>query len=120
MKKLSVSKCLIILLTILGTTSFSPAQSSKTKLLITVIDISGNFVEGASVGIYSSEEDYQNGSNKLVEGKTDKKGRFQYKGLDAKPYFLDIRKDNLKNSEQSANTGALSEERVNKFLVTIK
>ncbi|WP_144017402.1 transthyretin-like family protein [Ekhidna lutea] len=100
--------------------SFLPVQSNKTKLLIEVIDLSGRPVKDASIKIYSSEEDYNSDSNILITGKTDKKGKFQYKGLAAKPYFLDIRKDNLKNAQHSVNTGALSVERTNKFLVTIK
>ncbi|WP_370089523.1 carboxypeptidase-like regulatory domain-containing protein [Ekhidna sp.] len=120
MKKHSVSTFVILLCALLLSSNHAKAQNSKTKLLITVLDVSGKLVEGATVSIYSSEEDYQSRTNKLIEGKTDKKGRFQYKGLDTKPYFLDIKKDNLKNSEQSANTGVLSEERFNKFLITIK
>lgn len=120
MKEHSVSIFMLLLCILLLSSNNTKAQNSKTKLLITVLDVSGNLVEGATVSIYSSEEDYQSRTNKLIEGKTDKKGRFQYKGLDAKPYFVDVVKEGMKNTERSANTGALSDEKVNKFLITIK
>ena len=101
-------------------TSEVSAQNTKTKLHITVIDDSGNNVTGATITIYSSQEDYENSTNKLITGKSDKKGIFQFKGLEAKSYFLDVRKDHLKNDGLGVQTGLLSENKVNKVLVVIK
>lgn len=96
------------------------AQNTKTKLHVTVIDDRGNNVIGATITIYSSQEDYESNTNELIIGKSDKKGVFQFKGLEAKPYFLDVRKDHLKNDGQGVQTGLLSENKVNKVLVVIK
>ncbi|MEO9483851.1 MAG: carboxypeptidase-like regulatory domain-containing protein [Ekhidna sp.] len=99
---------------------FQPNQTSKVKLLVTVIDAAGKNVEGATITIYSSEEDYQNSINELIVGKSDKKGRFQFKGLESKSYFLDVRKDAMNNAADGAETGLISQEKVNKILVTVK
>ncbi len=96
------------------------SQDAKTKLLVTVIDDRGNNVEGASIIIYSSIEDYENSQNILIKGETDKKGRFQFKGLESKPYFLEVKKDNKKNDGQGIQTGLLSEGKINKVMVVIR
>ncbi|WP_436515564.1 carboxypeptidase regulatory-like domain-containing protein [Ekhidna sp. To15] len=100
--------------------SISSGQILKTKFQVIVIDNLGNYVEGATVTIYSSGDDYKSNTNELIIGKTDKKGKFQYKGLEAKSYFLDVRKDNLKNDGEGVQTGSLSEKKINKVIVVIK
>lgn len=113
-------KLLLALSLLVFSSTISSDQILKTKLQVTVIDHLGNYVEDATVTIYSSAEDYKNNSNKLVIGQTDKKGRFQFKGLEAKAYFLDVRKDNLKNDGEGVQTGSLSEKKINKVIVVIK
>lgn len=119
MKTISII-VLSLLLLFLTTNHTSASQDAKTKLLVTVIDDRGNNIEGASIIIYSSMEDYENSQNLLIKGKTDKKGRFQFKGLESKPYFLDVKKDNKRNDGQGVQTGLLSEGKVNKVMVIIK
>lgn len=119
MRNRSIKSLAILLIVILGTASV-PIQDSKIKLLVSVIDNRGNNVEGATISIYSSSADYQNSENRLVKGKTDKKGKFQFKGLESRSYFIDVRKDNLKNDGQGVQTGLLSEGKLNKVIVIIK
>ncbi len=109
----------VIFLTSLVSIHFVHGQNAKTKLQVTVIDNLGNNIEGATIIVYSSAEDYKNNENQLIKGKTDSKGRYQFKGLESKPYFLNVRKDHLKNDEQGAQTGLLSEKKINKVIVVI-
>lgn len=120
MKKHPILALLVLLVVFLGSTSSKEIQVSKTKLLVTVIDESGNNVEGATITIYTSMDDYENNKNKLIIGKTDKKGKFQFKGLQNKPYFLDVRKDVMKNDGEGVQTGSLSTEKINRVIVVIK
>lgn len=110
---------LVIFLVALVSIHIAHGQNAKTKLQVTVIDNLGNNIEGAIITIYSSAEDYQNIENQLIKGETDSKGRFQFKGLESKSYFLSVRKDHLKNDKQGAQTGLLSEKKTNKVIVVI-
>lgn len=109
-----------MLLTFYGVSHDLRAQSAKTKLQVIVIDESGNNVSNADIIIYTSEKDFLNKENKLVKGKTDKKGRFQFKGLESKSYFLEVKKDHKNNNTDNPETGLLSADRLNKIIVVIK
>ncbi len=109
---------LLILLSLISL-SFQTIQS-ETRLEITVIDGKGKNVVDADIIIYSSEEDYTSKENELIIGQTDKKGRFQYKGLGTRSYFLDVRKDNLSNEGTDVQTGSLSGKKLNRVIVVLK
>ena len=100
--------------------AFIPIQSVETKLQIIVIDAKGKNVSGAEITIYSSEEDYNQKKNELIIGKTDRKGIFQYKGLGTRSYFLDVRKDDLSNTGEDVQTGALAPKKMNKVIIILK
>ncbi|MEO9871590.1 peptidase associated/transthyretin-like domain-containing protein [Ekhidna sp.] len=120
MEKQSIVILFMLSIILLGNTSFKPVQTSKTKLYVTVIDGSGNQIEDAAITIYTSEDDYKNNANKLIEGKTDKKGKFQFKGLGIRSYFLDVRKNAMNNDGEDVQTGLLSEGKINRVIVVIK
>ncbi|WP_462251420.1 carboxypeptidase-like regulatory domain-containing protein [Ekhidna sp.] len=119
MKIASIAAYLYVILFFIGTPN-AVSQDAKTKLLVTVIDGSGSNVSEADIIIYSSEEDYLNRENRLIKGKTDKKGRFQFKGLQAGSYYLEVKKDSKNNNNENPETGLLSPNKVNRVIVVIK
>ncbi|MEP1033573.1 carboxypeptidase-like regulatory domain-containing protein [Ekhidna sp.] len=120
MKKHSILVLTGLSLIFLLSTASAPIQVLKTKLHVTVVDDLGNPVEGASITIFSSAKDYENNSNKLIEGKSNKKGIYKFKGLETKPYFLDVRKDKLKNDGEGVQTGSLAKGKINKVIVVLR
>jgi protocatechuate 3,4-dioxygenase beta subunit len=101
---------------LVGLFSFQSKKETMlpTKLRITVIDGLGNFVEGATVSIYISEDDYRESKNALDSAKTDEKGRALFKDLSPIPYFIDARKADLKNDAEGVQTAPLEEGKLNK------
>ena len=96
------------------------AQLLPTKLRVTVIDGLGNFVGGASVSIYETEEDYLAGENAVAMLKTDKKGRVVFKDLKPITYYLEARKGDMKNDGEGVVTSPLSEGRINRVNTVIE
>ena len=95
-------------------------QLLPTKLRITVIDGLGNFVEGASVSIYDSEDDYRASANPIATEVTDKKGKVIFKGLKPISYFVEAKKEEMNNNGEGVRTAPLSEGRVNKVNTVIE
>lgn len=95
-------------------------QLIKTTLNLTVRDEVGNTVEGATVQLFETEEDYIAEKNVAVEGVTDAKGVLKLKDLKAMSYFVIIRKDDKDNSGGGERTGKLEEKRINKVTVVIQ
>lgn len=110
MKKFKLGFVAVLsLILVLGASSSASSQSLKSKLQITVLDGMGNIVEGADVKIFATEADYKSTENEVLVGTTDKKGRVKLKGLaEGKTYFLDVRKDDLKNDGRAVQTSALT------------
>lgn len=96
------------------------AQLLPTKLRVTVIDGLGNFVEGATVAIYESEEDYRAGENVVATLKTDKKGRVTFKDVENIAYYIEAKFNEMNNNGEGVKTGELSEGRVNKVNTVIE
>ncbi len=99
----------------------TPIQLLKTSLEITVRDNLGNIVEGATVQIFNTKEDYENETNP-VEGKkaTDKKGRVKFTGLEAKDYYVNVEKGDMDNYGAGTKTDVLVENRSNKVTIIIE
>ncbi|MGB3467050.1 MAG: carboxypeptidase regulatory-like domain-containing protein [Cyclobacteriaceae bacterium] len=117
MKKTTITAMIAILVI------FSSFQTRflPTSLRITVIDNLGNFVENAEVTIYTSEEDYRNGTNPVSEKQmTDDKGRVKFKDLEPKSYFIDARKGDQNNDGEGVKTAVLKEGRMNKVNTVIE
>ena len=95
-------------------------QLIKTTLNLTVRDEVGNTVEGATVQLFETEEDYIAEKNVAVDGVTDAKGILKLKDLKAMSYYVIVRKDDKDNSGGGERTGKLEEKRINKVTVVIQ
>jgi hypothetical protein len=95
-------------------------QLIKTTLHLTVRDEVGNTVEGATVQLFETEEDYNAEQNVLAEGTTDAKGILKLKELKAMSYFIIVRKDDKDNSGGGERTGKLEAKRINKVTIVIQ
>ncbi len=109
----------LIITTILLTGIFSFASKSNegllpTKLRVTVIDGLGNFVEGATVTIYESEDDYRGNNNPIATTLSDEKGRALFKEVNPVSYYIDARKGDLRNDAEGVKTAPLEEGKLNK------
>ena len=98
----------------------SSFQLIKTTLNLTVRDEVGNTVEGATVQLFETEEDYIAEKNLAVVGVTDAKGILKLKDLKAMSYYVIVRKDDKDNSGGGERTGKLEEKRINKVTVVIQ
>ncbi|MFY0601335.1 MAG: carboxypeptidase regulatory-like domain-containing protein [Cyclobacteriaceae bacterium] len=112
---------LLLTLFIIGIFSFQNKEGFlPTKLKISVIDNLGNFVEGASVSIYTSEEDYRASENAIARVSSNEKGQALFKGLEPISYYIDAQKGDLNNNAAGVKTAALKEGRVNKVNTIIE
>ena len=116
MKKLLALPVFLILLSVTP----SEAQLFNTSLTLTVRDDLGNTVEGATVKIFETEQDYLAETKVFMEGVTDKKGVVKFKKLDGKSYFLLVRKDDMDNAGGGEKIGQLEEGKFNKATVVIQ
>jgi hypothetical protein len=95
-------------------------QLIKTTLHITVRDDLGNIVEGATVQLFETEDDYNKEENVVAEGTTDKYGIVKFKDLKAIAYYVIIRKDDKDNSGGGERTAVLEAKRINKVTIVIQ
>jgi hypothetical protein len=92
----------------------------KTTLNITVRDEVGNIVEGASVQLFETEEDYTKEENVAAQGVTDSKGFLKLKELKPISYYVIVRKDDKDNAGGGEQTGKLEGNRINKVTIIIQ
>jgi len=95
-------------------------QIIKTTLNVTVRDELGNTVEGASVQLYETEEDYTQEVNVVAQGVTDGKGVLKLKDLKGISYYVIVRKDDKDNAGGGEQTGRLQDNKINKVTVVIQ
>jgi hypothetical protein len=95
-------------------------QIIKTSLHVTVRDETGNTVEGATIQLFETEEDYTAEKNVVAEGTTDKKGYLKLKDLKAIPYFIIVRKDDKDNSGGGEQVEKLDAKKINKVTIIIQ
>ncbi|MCC5920410.1 MAG: carboxypeptidase regulatory-like domain-containing protein [Cyclobacteriaceae bacterium] len=100
----------------------SQAQLLNTSLEITIRNETGNTVEGATVRIYETEEDYNNKKHELQQAQlTDKKGRITFRQLGGeKTYFIHAEKDDRDNYTLGTQTEPLKKGRKNKTTIIIE
>ena len=122
---MKIMKYILFILTaalIAGLFAFKPAneQLLPTKLRITVIDGLGNPVEGATVKIFKTQDDYIASENPVQSASSDKKGRVTFKDLEPVGYFIDARKDDMNNDGEGVKTASLAEGKLNKVNTVIE
>lgn len=113
----SVSKIFVFFSLVLLLSGF---QLIKTTLHITVRDELGNIVEGATVQLFETEDDYVKEENVVAETTTDKYGIAKLKDLKAIAYYVIVRKDDKDNSGGGEKTAELEAKRINKVTIVIQ
>ncbi|MFM8911309.1 MAG: carboxypeptidase-like regulatory domain-containing protein [Flammeovirgaceae bacterium] len=98
----------------------APPQLFNTSLTITVRDELGNTVQGATIKLFESEENYEEGKNVIAEGTTDAKGIFRFKKLKAAAYFVQVKKEDKDNAGGGEKIGKLEEGKFNKVTIVIQ
>ena len=116
MKKVFVSAAVVTWLFV--TLAFSPPF--KTSLTLTVRDEVGNLVEGASVKLFETKDDYLKEVNVAAETMTDAKGIAKFKGLKPIAYYIIVRKGDKDNAGGGEQIGKLEEGKFNKSTVVIQ
>ena len=100
--------------------AFSAFQLIKTSLNVTVRDELGNTVEGATVQLFETEEDYTKEENVAATAVTDNKGYVKIKELKSIPYFVIVRKGDKDNSGGGEKTEKLEAKKINKVTIVIQ
>lgn len=119
MKKLALLS--VFTLTLFLVVFESTAQKKiPANLRVTVIDELGNLLPGATVTLYTSQEDYTQSKNAISSAVSNKKGFVNFKKLKAQAYFIDARKEDLSNDGAGAATDTLQEGRINKVNVVVR
>jgi len=116
MKKLLILPIILLLMTAVE----SQAQIFNTSLTLTVRDDLGNTVEEATVQLFASEADYLAETNVVVEGVSDNKGVVKFKKLEAKSYYVLVRKGDMDNAGGGEQIGKLEEGKFNKTNLIIQ
>ena len=98
----------------------SPLQLFNTSLTITVRDELGNIVEGASVKLYTKEDDFIKEKNQIQEGATDAKGIVKFKKLEPLSYYILCRKGDKDNTGGGEKIGELKKGEFNKVTIVIQ
>jgi hypothetical protein len=91
-----------------------------TSLKVTIVDESGNPVDGATVILYASKDDYLNSTNAIQQVTSNKKGIVKFKKLDPQAYYIEASKDGKKNDGLGAMTDTLQEGKINKVSVELQ
>lgn len=112
-----ISRIVALLALLLCLSSF---QLIKTTLHITVRDELGNIVEGATVQLFETEDDYLKEENIAMETTTDKYGIARMKDLKPIAYYVIVRKDDKDNSGGGERTAELEPKRINKVTIVIQ
>lgn len=105
MKKLNIFAILALVLFLFSCTEKEYIDADP-QLLFTVVADNLVSVEGASVSLFNSQEDWENHSNVVASLQTDGKGQVLFENLDEQIYYFYIEKGDLNNL---ADIAALSE-----------
>src|SRR3954471_8018255 len=104
----------LLFLTLVLNLGIKPVQLFNTSLTVTVRDETGNIVAGASVKIFTKEDDYTKETNAVEDGTTDAKGVVKFKKLSPQAYFILCRKDDKDNSGGGEKISPLKKGEFNK------
>src|SRR5258706_5953073 len=114
MKKALISTVVLVCIAM----AFSPPF--KTSLTLTIGDEIGNVVEGASVKLFETKDDYLKEVNVAAETTSDAKGIAKFKGLKPIAYYIIVRKGDKDNAGGGEQIGKLEEGKFNKSTVVIQ
>lgn len=95
-------------------------QLLSTSLRITILNELGNIEEGATVILYKTEEDYEEETNAVATGVTDKKGRVNFKNIEATVYFVHAENGDRNNYGAGIQTSPLEEGKMNRVNIVIE
>ncbi|MFY0687644.1 MAG: carboxypeptidase regulatory-like domain-containing protein [Cyclobacteriaceae bacterium] len=112
-KKLLILELILLLIVLITFQANSNELPLPTSLKVTVLDELGNPLEGATVKLYKTKEDYFNSENEVTTGTTNKKGIVTLKKLEPVSYYIDARIDDKSNDGMGAQTSVLQEGRIN-------
>ena len=112
-------KSIALILFVSMLSSFTAYPPLPTNAKITIVDELGNMVEGATVTLYTSKEDYREEVNPVQTGLTSAKGIVTFKKLDPKVYFIHAYKGDKNNNFAGVETNALTEGKMNKITIVI-
>lgn len=113
---------LLILLIISLTITFNSCEKTDVnpQLQITVLDINNNKVNGATVELYNSLEDWDGRINKIANSSTNNDGIVIFSDLNEIVYYFYAVKDSLNNSESGIMLkDPLQKNKLVKILTTI-
>jgi hypothetical protein len=113
-------KTLLLLALVFNLTINKPLQFFNTTLTVTVRDEAGNTVEGASIKLFTKEEDYTKEKNAIEQGTTDSKGVYKFKKINPEAYFILVRKGDKDNSGGGEKISPLKKGEFNKITVVIQ
>lgn len=99
--------------------SFTTAVGPKVKMKIFVVDENSAIIAGATVIVYGSFEDYKKEVNAIATGVTNKKGSVEFKNLEEKKYYLQVKKGDLNNNGGDNETDVLHLNGKNRFEIMI-
>jgi hypothetical protein len=119
-KKLLILELILLLIVLITFQANSDALPLPTSLKVTVLDELGNPIEGATVKLYLTKDDYFNSANEVATGTTNKKGIVSFKKLDPIAYYLDARIGEKSNDGMGAQTSVLQEGRINAVNMVIE
>ena len=109
-----------VLVSVLLIVSSADAQIFKTNLNVIVRDELGNTVEGVTVKLYETADNYKSEKNPVAEGITDAKGVVKFKDQKAIAYYVLARKGDKDNAGGGEQTGKLEEHKFNKARIVIQ
>jgi len=110
----------LLVVVALGISTTATTQLLNTKLQVTVRNDLGTVVEGATVTLFKTMEDYENETNPVKTEVTDDKGRVLFYELAPRAYFMLVRKDDLSNIGRGIQTSKLEEKKKNMVNVVIE
>ena len=121
MKKSKLVAFLSLTLVCISLFGFHTNDLLPTSLKITVLNELGNPVEGASVQLYTSDEDYRAEKNPVSKAQlTDKKGKTTFKKLASIVYFVNVEKGDKNNDGAGVQTDTLKTGLLNKVTIIIE
>ncbi|MEO9804747.1 MAG: carboxypeptidase regulatory-like domain-containing protein [Reichenbachiella sp.] len=119
MKKIQIIAALILLISATSVIS-KTSGLFPTRVKVTVLEVSGEIVNGATVQFYKTKDDYLTNQNLQFEGVTNKKGWIVIKKIEAIPYFIEVTKGEKKNYGKGVQIEKIYEGKKNKINIIIE